>query len=661
MYKRILGCLILILVLISAVSQRVFAVTTHLRVAFNIDQAPYHFVDENGKAKGLHIDMLECIAQSAGYTIEYVPLETSTACIAALNNGDVDLIIDVLQKYPNSKWMSDALSEETVCTFADISKTTADYEIVTYQLGTITPAIAAKLKTNLSIATSSPKESIDYLVNGKADVMVGIKQSILYYMKDSDVNDSYAITNNFMGMISFALKVPDNDYHLLQTLNREIAELRTSDEYNEMRKNWSYQEDEAESNYIGLKRLVIVLAITVVVLSLYASTVTLVRRALKKQVDKQTISLQKANTEIRQQMEQLEAENDIRNRIIEYSHLGMVLFDRKYTIKLINDSAINLSGEKTPYKDIRKMNVFGAIIRSNDVQQLFQKETSKCESVQTILLKKDEHEFRYRYSFQKIIKAGEVWAILLTVEDITDEEARRQLMFEEEKSKQLNQIVASISHEIKNPLTSIKTFVDGLNDFEADPQFMQDFSYYVPKEVERINRLVEGLISYAKPAKGIEELLDLTTLVWDAVIFARSINRIKQIQIYGDIEDGHKIIGNHDQIKQVLINIIMNGIESMQEKLCNCTEELALSLTITLSSENDDSVIIIRDEGMGMAPEAIKRCMDPFFTTKRTGTGLGLTLSEQYTRENNGHLRIESQVGSYTEIQIRFRRENYAS
>ena len=187
---------------------------------------------------------------------------------------------------------------------------------------------------------------------------------------------------------------------------------------------------------------------------------------------------------------------------------------------------------------------------------------------------------------------------------------------------------------------------------------MDDFIRYVPSEVERINRLVEGLISYARPAKGSVGQVDLSTLVRETVFFVRNSNQIRQITVTDDIEPGHFITANRDQIKQVLINITMNGIESMREKLSASPEKTPLTLAISLNGDDTSSVISIRDQGMGMTEKAITRCMDPFFTTKKTGTGLGLTLSKQYVQDNNGRLEIVSEVGEYTEILITFRKES---
>jgi len=149
----------------------------------------------------------------------------------------------------------------------------------------------------------------------------------------------------------------------------------------------------------------------------------------------------------------------------------------------------------------------------------------------------------------------------------------------------------------------------------------------------------------------------LSELVRETVFFAKNLDQSARIEVHETIEDGHIVVGIRDQIKQILINIIANGMESMREKLCLTPEKKPLLLNISLSGDAYCSLISIRDEGMGMSREAIERCMDPFFTTKQTGTGLGLTLSKQYVKGNNGQMQIASEVGLYTEIQISFRRE----
>jgi len=634
------------------------ALTIQLKVAFQSNQAPYHFLSESGEAVGMHIEMLNVIAESSGLELEYMPMKTSSECIEALESGQVDLVLDVARRLGDSQWVTIALSEETLCTISQDSSPTSEgdaRQVAALQLGTLTPSIMQQLNTVQLYLVPNQEKAMGLLMDGTVDMAVVLKESALYHLDKTKDFAPYVITNNYMGVVSFALRVPDNDYSLLQSLNRGITSLRTSGAYATIREQWSYQKPETERALVWLKGLVIVLTVTVLVIGSYAVTVTLVRRTLHKQVEKQTAALRQANREIQTHMEQLKSESDIRNRIIRYSHLGMALFDRKHEIKLINDSALILSGEIDRPSDIRVLPVFGDIVQVCGTENIFRQ--SGIEGAKTISLERSGREKQYRYSFQQLSKSGKIWAVLLMVEDITDEEARRHVKFEEEKSQTLNQVVAGIAHEIKNPLMSIKTFANALRDESANPRFIEDFTKYVPSEVERINRLVEGLIGYAKPAKGTAEPLDLSELVRETVFFAKNLDQSARIEVHETIEDGHIVVGIRDQIKQILINIIANGMESMREKLCLTPEKKPLLLNISLSGDAYCSLISIRDEGMGMSREAIERCMDPFFTTKQTGTGLGLTLSKQYVKGNNGQMQIASEVGLYTEIQISFRRE----
>lgn len=653
--------LVLLLVLLLSLfrPQPAHAVTTHLRVGFNMHQAPYHFVDEEGNAAGMHIDMLEYVARQAGYELEYFPMETGSKCVESLNRGQIDLALVIKERYPNNPWVSDPISEEIICSLVKNGvESSSGQRIAVFQLGTLSPVIFSRLDTSYAFPVSDQEVALQYLIDEKASIMIGLKESILYYLpQEQTVSGMYTIESNQISMVNYALLVQKNDNALLLALNRHISAMRLTSEYSQIRQNWSYQEPEND-RMEWLRYLVTILAIAVVIIGLYAIVDSSIRRALRIQVDKQTLALQQANQEILQNMEQLKSESDMRNRVIRYSYLGMVLFDHEYNVKLINDSALALARLHRSPSDIRELPVFRDIILAcgedgtlNGVPE---------EGARTITLENGNLESRYRYTIQHLLRPGQPPDILLAVENITDEEARRHAIFETEKNKILNQVVAGIAHEIKNPLMSIKTFVTLLADTKQEPApgFMEDFSRYVPSEVERINRLVEGLISYAKPAKGIAGQVDLSTLVWETVFFARNSNQIRQISVTDDIEPGHCIIANRDQIKQVLINITMNGIESMREKLTSSPEKAPLTLAISLHGENASSVISIRDQGMGMTENAIARCVDPFFTTKKAGTGLGLTLSKQYVQDNNGQLDIISEAGHYTEIRITFRRES---
>lgn len=666
MYRKMMAALLTALSILVMVPIRTAqAEPLRLRVAFNQNQAPYHFVNEQGDSAGLHIDMLRHIAENIGYELELFPLNNSTECMESIRSGKVDAVLDITNRLEDSSRITETLSEEIICIVSPKGENTEALSIAgvaAVQLETITPAISVQLQVAQRVLLSDQKSVVGKLVSGEADIAVVFRESALYNLSQLEIMDQYEISNSYVGTISFALQVTRDDRQLLHTLNKEIAHLRVSNTYSEMRKNWN-QPDLKDMSYLWMKRLLPVLLIVLAAIGLYAVIGQNVRRALHRQVEKQTEDLQKANLEISRHLEQLEAESDMRNRIIRYSYLAMVLFDESGRVMLLNNSAAALleSRENDPDEqlNVADIPVFCEILRSCEAGKLFDERESGAEGVRTIVLRRKEKPQRYRYSLQRIFKGGKVWAALLVVEDITDEEAQRNAKFEEEKNRTLNQVVAGIAHEIKNPLTSIKTFVKVLETAHADPQFMQDFSRYVPAEVERINRMVESLISYAKPARATRERVDLTAVAQEVAFFAQSSNQNKRIHMESQIADGQWILGNRDQIKQILINIVINGKESMEEKLATLPGDAELTLQIALRESKDGSVVTVRDEGMGMSAEAVEQCMNPFFTTKRTGTGLGLTLSRQFAKENNGEMTITSEVGVYTQIQIEFRRDQH--
>lgn len=665
MYKKKLAVFLAALsILLMVPILKVQAEPLRLRVAFNQNQAPYHFVNEQGEPEGLHIDMLRHIAQNIDCQLELFPMGNSTECMEALNNGTVDIVLDITKRLEGGSRVTETLSEEIICIVSPKGQNAEFLSrkgMAAVQVETITPAISVQLQVAQRLILSDQKQAVEKLVSGEADIAVVLRESALYNLNRLGVKEQYEISNSYVGTISFSLQVAKNDGLLLHTLNKEIAHLRVSDAYGEMRKTWS-QPDSEDISYLWMKRTLPILLIVLVIIGLYALVGRNMRRALHRKVEEQTLDLQNANQEISRHLEQLEAESDMRNRIIRYSYLAMVLFDKTGQVLLLNNSAATMmENEANEQTNIADIPFFCDILRSCDTEKLFDETESGVEGVRNIVIRRKEKPLRYRYILQRIFKGGKVWAALLMVEDITDEEAQRNAKFEEEKNRTLNQVVAGIAHEIKNPLTSIKTFATVLETAHSDPQFMKDFSRYVPAEVERINRLVESLISYAKPARAARERVDLTAVAQDAVFFVQSSNQNKRIHIESQIADGQWIMGNRDQIKQILINILINGKESMEEKLAALPGDAELSLQIALWGNKDGSVVTVRDEGMGMSAEAVEQCMNPFFTTKKTGTGLGLTLSRQFAKENNGELTITSEAGVYTQIQIEFRRESRES
>ncbi len=215
-----------------------------------------------------------------------------------------------------------------------------------------------------------------------------------------------------------------------------------------------------------------------------------------------------------------------------------------------------------------------------------------------------------------------------------------------EKLATLGLTASTLAHEIKNPLSSIKTFSQLLPEKYADSDFRETFASIVPSEIQRIDNLVTELLTFAKqaPAASPMERFEISALIDDSLkLLSKQFqkNGIKVIRNYGE---RIFIRGERDRIKQALINIISNGCQAM---------EGGGSLKIT-AGLNDKVTIIIEDTGPGIAEKDMEKIFEPFFTTKETGNGLGLTISKKIVDDHGGTISVASRRDEGTVFTLTF-------
>ncbi|MEG1942894.1 MAG: transporter substrate-binding domain-containing protein, partial [Angelakisella sp.] len=663
--RRVFAFLCIILCLFSA-TVSVDAVTTKLRVAFNIINPPYQFVTEDGKCAGMNIDILNAIAKENNLVLEYIPMEKTMDCTQALDKGEVDLIlgmvIDQGSKYANQ--YTHELTSSPLCMIATnsfLNNASADLNlksgIAVFEYGTANYSIISKLETPVCLAVGSQAEVMEANRSNRADIMLGVKSSILYQLYKSGMENNYTIVHNYISSVRYAIVVQEGDYELKRKLNSGIASLRVESDYENIYKQWII--DESSDNMADLiKRIVGVSIIIGSCILVYIIISLRVKFVLNLRVQEQTREIQYANEELERRIVQVQDGSRLRNSIIEGSPNGMVLFDSDYTIRLINNRACALAGLSDPPigENIQQLSFFSDILaKEKDV--LFTKAQELHHH--TISLHTPEGDDRtYHCNIHYTSGYGDDCGALLTVEDVTKEEKEKHEAFDKEKNKALNRLIAGIAHEIRNPLMSIRTFATLMQTKGGDRQFQEQFQEFVPSEVDRINKLVESLINYAKPTKGIIEKVDVKTAINECLYLTNTIVKQGRIRVNIDTAEGLCIEADKNQIKQIFINNIMNSIESMEKKLKLMSPDADEYLSLSISAKEKDGKIIIciRDEGMGMSAKEISRCTEPFFTTKSTGTGLGMSLSKHFIEENKGDLLIESREQEYTLITIIFRR-----
>ena len=219
-------------------------------------------------------------------------------------------------------------------------------------------------------------------------------------------------------------------------------------------------------------------------------------------------------------------------------------------------------------------------------------------------------------------------------------------LYKADRLKALSTLAAGMAHEIKNPLTSIKTFVEYVDKKHEDPAFRAKFKDIVPNEIDKITNIVNQLLDYSRTEKtsqkecNIHNILNYVLELYNNVFLKK---HIKLTKLYNS--KALNILCEENKIKQAFINIIMNSIEAMPK-----------GGSITVKTEDIDNAIeiSIKDTGTGIAEEHIKRLFDPFYTTKEKGTGLGLFVVHQIIRNNKGLIAIDSRADDGTTVKVRF-------
>ncbi|WP_027388901.1 sensor histidine kinase [Chrysiogenes arsenatis] len=218
------------------------------------------------------------------------------------------------------------------------------------------------------------------------------------------------------------------------------------------------------------------------------------------------------------------------------------------------------------------------------------------------------------------------------------------LMVRAETLAAVGTLAAGVSHEISTPLNTIGGFCRViLDEMTPDHPFYNDMAI-IEQESQRCRRIVQGLLQFSRTPSNAVAVVSVNALLQETLVLVGYQTATKHIRIQTEYAtDVPEVSADAMQIKQVLLNIILNAIDAIHGQ-----GELALSTRC----EDDTVVICIADNGLGIAPEVLEKVFQPFFTTKKEGTGLGLAISYGIIREHGGDIQIESEHGKGTTVCI---------
>ncbi len=234
-----------------------------------------------------------------------------------------------------------------------------------------------------------------------------------------------------------------------------------------------------------------------------------------------------------------------------------------------------------------------------------------------------------------------------TLEEIAIENARlRQEMLKQDQMKAVATLAASMAHEIKNPLTVIRTFTDFLPERINDKIFLDNFKRLVKPQVEKINFTVQQLLDFSKPSHPDLKPVNIYYILYETLELLSADFLRKKIKTRIEFSDKDMtILADQNQLKQVFLNLFLNSIDAISG---------GGELIVSGKAHDNILEIDIQDTGHGISNENLVHIFQPFFTTKPNGTGLGLSVVHDILEQHKASIKVESEEGAGTKFTIIF-------
>jgi PAS domain S-box-containing protein len=356
------------------------------------------------------------------------------------------------------------------------------------------------------------------------------------------------------------------------------------------------------------------------------------RNELENQL-REIVSLKAYNDNILSSMTNGLITIDLENRVVTLNKMAERLLEKR-SEEVIGFPLAMALGPQHPFHGMMMETLFHA----------------KGVSYSELKLKKGE-EILWLIAGTSLLTDGEGKKIgaLMVFQDITEIKALEEKLRQSDRLAALGSLSAGLAHEIRNPLSAIKTFVQLLPKKSDNSSFMEKFHITVPREVDRINQLVEDLLELTRTRKRTLVSLDANHLMTQVIDLHGEEMKKRNVALEDHLDRTiPQIQGDPEQIYRALSNLVINSIQAMPN---------GGLLSISSSHENSKAPlirIIILDTGIGMDETTSQNLFSPFFTTKDKGVGLGMALTRKIVEDHNGTIEVTSEKGKGSTFVLKF-------
>ncbi len=349
--------------------------------------------------------------------------------------------------------------------------------------------------------------------------------------------------------------------------------------------------------------------------------------------------------------------------VINQLNFGILVIDKERKIRYLNKPAEELINQKSQdilFKQIE------TVLGERNTEVLFQALEEKEGAY-----KRPEIEIERENEESVLIgfTVNEFWdqdtrepGYLISLKDITYSKELQEEMRRMDRLASLGVMASGIAHEIRNPLAGIKAIAQTFEE-ELDPDDPKtEFVKRIIKQVNRLDDMLKSLFSYAKPQKPNRQFHQIEDILQEVLALLKQNLLKKNIKLSRSFTANiPPLYVDASQIQQVLFNLILNSIESIEndgkieisiEPVPKEYRKFQRKPFYRMITENPYVLIRIQDNGCGISKENMQKIFNPFFTTKTFGTGLGLSIVYQIVKENNGVIYFDSKEGQGTDCYL---------
>lgn len=353
---------------------------------------------------------------------------------------------------------------------------------------------------------------------------------------------------------------------------------------------------------------------------------------LQEKVRYLTNELEKKNKELQTALSDAERNKDYLNAILYNLEEAIIVVDPKDRVTMLNKSAEDLLG-------ISRSEAVGKVF--NNLHFLISKNNS--ETILTVT----GRQYSIILSHSTIVDSrGSSRGSVVLIKDIT---RLRELEIQQERDQRLKamgEMATRIVHEIRNPLCSVQLFSSMLeSELQNTPH--KELARGISTGISSLNTILTNMLLFARPHKPSSKKISIDRVVEESVVILIPLIRARNIELKKSLHR-YEVLGDGELLKQVFINVILNAVQALPN---------GGDLNVTMEESATSVIVHVKDNGLGIDSADIEKIFNPFFTTKDTGTGLGLTIASQIMQAHGGYIKVHSGEDRGTTFSLYFLRQ----